>query len=432
MNSRLQQALQEGLADGKLADRLRELGEYVIETQADAEAVCEALRSLPPSGGERSCGSSPVSSILQLFECLYADDCPAARVLYRRGVAELIQMLQRLDVTCDSDQWDALLTLKVLAAYGTRAGAEQVVQAALRPLDDESFLWSEVMQQYSASNPQTPYVYQQLAQTLPTGFIAVALLDSANAALLAGAPLPHPFNTRPGRRRLHDWLAASNHQASSYALSAAAALPFIDPPDRDSLLALAFEHADAAVQMEASWASAKLGSKAGLKCLARCCLDPHRALVALRYLEELGRTDLAPPESLAPDFQAQAVICDWLAHPNEFGGPPDHIELWDHRRFHWPPSRKDRELRLFLYRYDDHTGHDPPFIGVAMSGSIPWSFGEQHDSQLSPEDYYALHCCWELEINGDPLAPESRSLEVGHAILRRFNPTWPGGADNRN
>ena len=36
---------------------------------------------------------------------------------------------------------------------------------------------------------------------------------------------------------------------------------------------------------------------------------------------------------------------------------------------------------------------------------------------MSPEDAYALHCCWDLEANDDVRAPEERTIAAGRAIL---------------
>ena len=67
MTSRLQQALHEGLAQGCLDERLRDLGDYVIETQEDAGAICDAIRCLPcPGSARRGCGGSPLAAVLCL------------------------------------------------------------------------------------------------------------------------------------------------------------------------------------------------------------------------------------------------------------------------------------------------------------------------------------------------------------------------------
>jgi len=36
---------------------------------------------------------------------------------------------------------------------------------------------------------------------------------------------------------------------------------------------------------------------------------------------------------------------------------------------------------------------------------------------MPPEDIYALHCCWELQQNGDPRAPEELSVAAGRKLL---------------
>ena len=36
---------------------------------------------------------------------------------------------------------------------------------------------------------------------------------------------------------------------------------------------------------------------------------------------------------------------------------------------------------------------------------------------LPADAIYALHCCWELEVNKDPRAPETRSIEAGRQLL---------------
>ena len=36
---------------------------------------------------------------------------------------------------------------------------------------------------------------------------------------------------------------------------------------------------------------------------------------------------------------------------------------------------------------------------------------------MAPEDAYALHCCWELEVKEDLRAPEERTIQAGRAIL---------------
>ncbi len=52
----------------------------------------------------------------------------------------------------------------------------------------------------------------------------------------------------------------------------------------DQLLALAMDHLDTGVQIEAAWAAAKLGRDAGLKMLARYCRDVNHSAPQRRQL----------------------------------------------------------------------------------------------------------------------------------------------------
>jgi hypothetical protein len=182
--------------------------------------------------------------------------------------------------------------------------------------------------------------------------------------------------------------------------------------------------------MEGAWASAKLGSSAGVQFLARMCTDPARGKQAAQYLRELGVEEAIPAQALEPAFQAQLELTAWLAHPEEFGRPPDEIALLDTRELYWPPTRDRRRVWLFQYRYhlsDDNkkNADSPPHrydVGVGMVGSIAFSLIGETNPEMLPEDIYALHCCWELEHCRDPNAPAERSIEVGRKLLAEHQP----------
>jgi hypothetical protein len=212
-------------------------------------------------------------------------------------------------------------------------------------------------------------------------------------------------------------LRSSNNDDFSYAHSSAASLPFISEPSRGQLLALAMDHPDSNVQMEAAWASARIGSESGMKFLVRLCLDRNFSTTARTYLEELGRDDLIPDAANEPAFRAMAEMCDWLSHPQEFGRPPDEIELYDNRELFWPPTNDVRQLWLFKYRFIADSPSESDDCGLGLFGSTTFSLFDETNPDMSPEDAYALHCCWELEINDDPRAPEERTIAAGRAIL---------------
>jgi hypothetical protein len=210
-----------------------------------------------------------------------------------------------------------------------------------------------------------------LRDPLPGGFALVLTLDLSNSLCRQGRLDKHPFDTPAGHKLLEGRLTNSDPGDFSYAVSTAAGLPFIrDDVVRNHLAALAMDHVDPHVQMEAAWASAFRGSDAGVKCLARMAADVRFSVTAQRYLEELGKLDVIPEETRDPDFQAMAEMSNWLAHPSEFGEPPTEIELFDTREMLWPPTNDTRTV-----------------------------------------------CCWELECNGDRRAPKKRSAAAGRKLL---------------
>jgi hypothetical protein len=234
---------------------------------------------------------------------------------------------------------------------------------------------------------------------------------------------------------LENWLTDPNPDDFSYAASAAVGLPFISTPRRNRLLALALDHSDPKVQLEAAWASAHLGSAAGIKYLRRLCLDPGTSATACSYLRELGREKSIPAAAMEPNFLAMSDMCTWLAHPNEYGRPPDEIELLDTREIYWPPTDDHRRVWLFKFRYDEVAGEgqdeaDGAVAGIGMVGSVTFALSET-EATAQPLDVYSLHCCWELQVNKDPRAPRERSIVSGRAILARYNDDLDNRAKER-
>lgn len=402
LNSPLERAISRGMEPGgDLADELRALGDYPIRSREDAEVICDALGTLPAQEPDEGGFTSRLHALTGLFQDVDGADSPAFDVLYDEGLPQLIRIFdEKLQQSDDDDVDDLLFVLKILARYGSREGAEKVVEAARRPLEPDNYMWSVVLSSFSGGHPHGEYVFHELSDPLPSGFLGVALLDSANAAAIVGELERHPFDSAAGRAQLRRWLEDRDPEQFSYAHSATAALPFIRNPTRDQLLALAMDHVDAGVQMEAAWAAGRLGREAGLKVLARFCLDVNHSDVAQRYLAELGREDFIPAEAQEPAFRARAEFARWLAHPNELGQPPDELEVVDHRRLDWPPDREPRPFWLLRYRIRDRTGLEEDDVDCGLVGSITWCFFSYNMDQRPPEDVYAIHCYWEMEHAG--------------------------------
>ena len=219
-----------------------------------------------------------------------------------------------------------------------------------------------------------------MSDPLPGDFLAVSLLDCANAAHKNGGGQAHPFDSRAGKEQIERWLVEFDSKRLGYARSATAALPYLSNPERDRLLRIARGHSSTEVRLEAANASARLGRQAGIRSLARFCLDVHRSENARSYLVEMGREDAIPARALDPDFRAMAEFSNWLAHPNELGQAPDELEILESRTLAWPPELENKTLWLIKFRLRDQTGLKDDDVGVGLVGSVTFClFGHGMD-----------------------------------------------------
>lgn len=412
----LQSALERGLADGgNLFEELNELNHYDIDSLEDAEALVDALELYVQRPIEAPGMFTAFHQLVSLFQSVTA--ISPFQYLVRRGIPLLIQAYDIRLPTADEQQNELLFAIKIFARFGLEEGLERLVHAAYHPILREGYLWSVIFEQLGDQDPVIPDLVDRMSDPLPDGFVCVAFLDWANRLAREGRIPSHPFDSHEGVQKLRHWLRSSDKDDYSFAHSSAASLPFISEPQREHLLALAMDHPDSTVQMESAWASARLGSESGFKFLVRLCLDRNYSTTARAYLDELGRDDLVPEAANEPDFRAMAEMCDWLAHPQEYGRPPDEIELYDTRELFWPPTNDIRQLWLFKYRFVAEEPGESDDCGLGLYGSATFSLSDETNADMAAEDAYALHCCWELELNDDPRAPEVRTIAAGRAIL---------------
>jgi hypothetical protein len=421
---RLKKAIERGLASGTLREELRELGDLTLKSRADAEAVCWGLQQLEK--GKTTKLGEAAYALAGLFQEVENRESDAFEVLRERGIPQLLRLFDEIIESPEEDDTNTLLfILKMLALYGTTEGTLKIVEAARLPLKPDGYMWSVILGNFQSGHPEAELLYSSLRDPLPPDFIGVSLLDAANACLIEGGAMVHPFDTAEGRQRLRGWLENSDAAESSYAHSATASLPFVSNPDRDELLNLAMRHPDAGVQIEAAWAAAKLGREDGLQRLADYCRDFKHAQSAKRYLSELKREDKIPAVANEPGFEALAEFAQWLAHPSELGRLPDDLEIVDHRELDWPPERECKPFWLVKYRVKDPTGLGEDDVECGLVGSVTFCFFSYKLVQRPPEDAYAVHCYWEMEQAG--LIEES-DVKENPAEYDALLKQWRGGS----
>ncbi|RUL85260.1 HEAT repeat domain-containing protein [Tautonia sociabilis] len=420
MPSPLRDAIARGLSPGAdLAAEIHALGDVSLADPADALAVCEAIDRLPPEPPDDSATRSPLHAVLGLLQGI--ETRQAYEVVVERGVPRLSALVGRLleapDAGTEARRGLIAFALKVLGLYRVPEAVELIGRAARTPGLDDAYLWEVIFRTFDQQHPLRLTLCDRLRDPLPGGFAGIAYLDFANTLARAGFIDDHPFDTPEGRARLLDFLRDSDPDRFDRAHRAAAALPSLGASDREPLLALAMDHPSARVQMEGAWASARLGSEAGVRFLSRMCLDLNHSLQARLYLQELDRHDAVPERCTEPNFEAMAKMVDWLSHPMEFGRPPDEIALVDTRELLWPPTSDLRRLWIFRYRYAPAEPGQVEGKGVGVVGSITFALFGETSPEMPPEDIYALHCCWELQVEDDPRAPASRSVAEGRRLL---------------
>jgi len=418
--SELHKALTAWLKDGgNLQERLPRNDSGVV-SEVEARLVCsvldKALSACPIA--QYSPASYNLGAAIGLFQSVNSER--AAAVLRSQGLPRLRAVvgtyLQQRHIDADT----VVFVAKVLAAYGEPDDVELVLRLARDAECEDRYLWSVIFSVVGSHEANVLPIVDGLRDPLPRKFCGIAFLDFCNEAANRGASLKHPFDSVEGHLRLKELLSSEDESDFSYAISATAALPFIDKDASSKIAAMAESHPDVTVRMECAWAQAKMGQTSGLERLAEFARNPVFAHRAIRYLEELGHAERVPEEARAPEAMALAEMAQWLAHPNELGVPPEDVSVADTRELFWPPTNDRR--RLWVIRYK-HRADGELVEDYGLVGSTTWAmFGSS--AVRGPLDVYAVHCCWELQANEDPRAPTDLSTAAGHRILAERNPEF--------
>jgi len=418
--SPLSRALNRAALGASLAAELDGLGDCRITTETEARALCR-LASRFPVGATAACPldeapfhRSDLHHLVGLFQDV--DDESCLEILRTEGIQELIRIFAHREELPPNEQPALLFLLKILAMYGEEEGLRVVAGALADGFENDGYLWSVILSVLGPEHPDAATFFT-LTSMPPPGFARVAYLDLANALALEGLVPRHPFDGSEGQRILLSYLESPNPDEYSYAQSAAAALPFVGAGRRERLMEAARRHPSVEVRMEAAWAAARLGDAWGIDLLVEQTARPQTAAVAIRYLEEVGAAGAVPESAREPTFAALAEMSEWLAHPSEYGRSPDRLAVALERELYWPPTDDRRTLWVVRYEYDGGPDEREPDAGFGLVGSTTFALFGESTADLDPEDVLGLHCCWELQMSGDPRAPEDRTAEAGRRIL---------------
>ncbi|MCU0709844.1 MAG: HEAT repeat domain-containing protein [Pirellula sp.] len=419
----LQKAIEAGLNEG-LSDRIDALELDELALRSDAEAICDALRSLPLESLDLNAYDSAAVELIELFELVDDVDSGAYAVLSTDGLTILRSMFDALAPQAAADG-NAYLLHKILlteAQFASLQGTNHIIDAIKMPFQPESYLWWSTLAQFTADHPFRARLLQPFHRKLPVDGIAATLLSTSNDICLQDENASHPFDTDDGKQRLLAWLQDPDPERFDRAHGAAIAIAFLSEPELETLITAALEHPNKDVQIEGAWAAGRAGKERGLQALANYCLEIGHSSRAQSYLEEIGRPDMIPEAAREPAFRARAEFSGWLSHPNELGVIPDQVEIVDQRALRWPLQKEPSDFFVLRYRLKDRTGLDQDDEDCGLVGSQTWCFFTMKMHQRPPEDVYAIHAYWEMR--NEDLIKESDATD--ETKLNELLASWKG------
>lgn len=146
------------------------------------------------------------------------------------------------------------------------------------------------------------------------------------------------------------------------------------------------------VQVEAAYALATLGEKAGEERLVALAAEPLVRRRALAYCQPLGLLDKVEPEFQTKTAAAESQLVLSLAHPQNLGLAPRSTRLLDQRLLCWPGYESAIECFLFEFEYPFT---ENPYRNVGIVGPVTHSFSAVL-TDLSVEDLYAVFAGWHV------------------------------------
>lgn len=399
------------------------VGRVKVATAEDAREIIRAFDD--PKILERGTLQTNWSGLAVLMNQVSTKEAYA--VVAKEGVEKLFPLVVKEIKRGEkgkSFSLSAVSGLNTLAGFGGRREIGLIGYLFSEGYDPDNYFWSKILNTISRRNGAEA-VLPGFAKKLPSGFATVALIDATNHLALAGKFKTNPFDTPHGRERLRRYVSTSDPRQASYAYSAGTTIAFLSEPDRSELLNLARKSKFDEVRLKAAWASAKLGQRSGVDELKSFAKNPIYTSRAQSFLTELNLVKEIPEEARKPSLINEALMRDWLTHPNEFGRQPDSLKLLKRMTLKWPSSNSRRTVWLYEYRYTKFIDNKKDYVGVGLVGARVPAFGLRFgtSSRYTPLENIAIHALWEqMQTPAMTYNEKEISVESGLKLLRKFNP----------
>ncbi len=328
--------------------------------------------------------------------------------------ATLTDLYQRLS---EVDAVAAAHALQMLAAQPDEESIDLLADLLSHsPPEDWQQVGLALSPLWRADSETLALFYERLdTRSLHPSTLAI-LIDLAGYSLRKGKLAEHPWQMRQAElasllgnvcQRLqmlerepakfgHDVAQVQRvlNDSVSLTISLCDALSLIgDPQGASAVLLQAMQLSHRRIQTEAAAALVRLGVAAGQERLLALASDPAARLRAVSYAEELGCADLIDATLRDPPALAEAELASWLTSPEQFGIPPQRIELVDSRTLYWPGYEEPQACFLFRYEYDLPSGQVSN-LGIAGPATHAFTFDL---TRLPVDDAYAIFAGWQVE-----------------------------------
>ncbi len=111
-------------------------------------------------------------------------------------------------------------------------------------------------------------------------------------------------------------------------------------------------------------------------------------MIFWRQLGKIGRQSLMPSRWAHPAMLAASDLCNWAAHPNELGVPPEEVEIMAEIPVE---SECGEPGVVYLFRFREYPKPWEPgegwMAGIAGPNDCPWSSFKKWDS-MTPEEHF--------------------------------------------